>query len=433
VTENLLYYLWKYRLAGHNHLLSSGEHAVIVDPGRQNHDSGPDFFNARIRIGETLWAGNVEIHVRASDWDRHGHHLDAAYDSIILHVVYMNDKAIRRRNGMEMPTLELEGKINWELLATYQQLMMNRSWIPCAHLVPYVGSFVVHGWLDRMVAERFDRKSEKLERMARKNVNNWNEVFYHALAGNFGFETNKLPFEMLARSLPLQVLYRHMDNLFQLEALLFGQAGMLAMRYRGSYFLSLKKEYAFLSAKYGLQPIDPHTWKLSRMRPANFPTVRIAQFSALLQGSAFLLSRILEAGTLRSVIRMLAVQASPFWDHHYSFGKRTPGKPKKLGDEAVKLILVNTVIPFIYVFGKVKGNTLLTARAFRFLEQLPGEDNKIIRGWRQLGIHARSAFTTQALIELKTRYCRRKRCLECGIGNSILRGAAGDPTSKIVH
>lgn len=425
MTEDFLHYLWKYRLIEPNQPLTSGEPVSILNPGMLNKDSGPDFFNARIRIGDTLWAGNVEIHVQASDWSRHHHFLDPAYDNVILHVVLQNDCQVFRKNGEAIPTLELSGKINPGLHAVYQQLMMNRNWVPCAHLLPYAGRLVLHNWLDRMLAERFDRKALDVQNNLVRNGNDWNETFYQALARNFGFHVNAVPFELLAKSLPLSILRKHIDHLPQLEALLFGQAGMLSVSYRSQYFINLKREYKFLSAKYGLVPIDVHLWKFMRMRPSNFPTLRIAEFAGLMHHSSFLFSRILETDSIGELKRIFQTSASAFWDSHYSFKARSPKSTKKLGSHGMNLVFINTLVPFLYLYGKVKNQPLLVERALTFLDQLPAESNAVISGWKALGVSGRSAYNTQALIELKGRYCERKRCLECAIGNSVLKGVAG--------
>jgi hypothetical protein len=430
MTENFLNYLWKHKLIGPNLRLSSGETLIVADPGQRNQDSGPDFFNARIRIANTLWAGNVEVHVRSSDWWRHGHHSDKAYASIVLHVVYENDRQVYDARGRALPTLVLAGSISGELHAIYQQLMRNRSWVPCAHLISYAGRLVIHNWLDRMLAERFDRKASEIKRVLDMNQNNWNETFYQALARNLGFKTNALPFELLAKSLPFGIVRKHIGNLFQLEALLFGQAGMLSAGRRIPYYRSLRKEYEFLAAKYGLVPIDAHLWKFMRMRPSNFPTLRIAQFAAFLNASAFSFADLLETISISKLKASLYVSASDFWRDHYSFKARSPKMSKSIGDQAVKVILINTMIPFLYVYGKIKKQSQLVERALAFLDQLPGERNNIISGWRGLGLGVGSAYTSQALIELKTRYCQRKKCLECAIGHSLLRGVGGLPQTE---
>ena len=430
MTENFLNYLWKHKLIGPNLRLSSGESLHVIDPGQINQDSGPDFFNARVRIDATQWAGNVEIHVRSSDWWRHGHQSDNAYSNIILHVVYANDRQVYDASGKALPTLVIGGNISGDLHAVYQQLIMNRNWVPCAHLISYAGRLVIHNWLDRMLAERFDRRVSEVRKGLDMNRGDWNETFYQALARNFGLRINALPFELLAKSLPLWIIRKHVGNLFQLEALFFGQAGMLSAGRRNQYYRNLKREYEFLAAKYGLSPIDAHLWKFMRMRPANFPTLRIAQFAAFLNDSALSFAELLEIKSLSTLKAGLGVSPSDFWQDHYSFKARSLKRTKKIGEQAAKVILINTLIPFLFVYGRIKNQSSLMERALAFLEQLPGETNAVISGWKRLGLGVGSAYTSQALIELKTRYCQRKRCLECGIGNSVLRGVRDMPEAE---
>lgn len=422
MTEDFLYYLWEHKLIEPNQVLTCGNAIEIIKPGRRNQDSGPDFFNARIRLDGTLWAGNVEIHTRSSDWIKHKHHKDAAYESVILHVVWIHDKAICRSNGEEIPVFQIKGSSYDSLYSVYQQLMINRNWIPCAHLIHSAGRLVIHNWLDRMLVERLDRKAEEIRQKLANNKNDWNVTFYQLLAKNFGFHVNAVPFELLARSTPLYILGKHKSSLFQIEALLYGQAGLLKDRFRSVYYQKLKKEYGFLAGKYMLKSMDCYLWRFLRMRPVNFPTIRIAQFASLIHRSTFLFSRMLEAESLITIENLFEVSASDFWNDHYTFSTRSKNKKKVLGIHAVRLLVINTIVPFLYVYGKEKDSVSHRERALSFLEQLPGESNALTRKWESLGLGTRSAYQTQALIELKERYCRRRRCLECGIGNSILKG-----------
>ena len=424
MTEEFMHYLWKFKLAGVNHELTSGEPLLIMDPGSHNRDGGPDFFNARVRIGGTIWAGNVELHIRSSDWARHGHQHDDAYGNVILHVVYMDDAKVTDRHGNPFPTLALNGKVNAHTFGIYQQLMINRSWIPCAHLVSGVSRMVMTNWLDRMVAGRFDRKAQEIEGLLKTNNNDWAGAFYLHLARSFGFKVNAVPFDLLARYTPLKIIRKHRENLFQLEALLFGQAGMLSLPHRSRYFLSLKKEYTFLKGKYNLYAVEPHLWKYLRMRPLNFPTLRIAQFAALLHRSDSLFGDILGLESPDAVLELLQARPSDYWNGHYSFKSRSPITEKKLGTHSCHSVIINSVVPFLYTFGKRKNKPAVVERSLKFLDQLPAESNSIVDRWKELGVSARSAYISQALIELKSRCCARKRCLECAIGNVLMRGEA---------
>lgn len=420
MTEDFLIYLWKYKLIDAHQSLTSGESIELIDPGTHNKNSGPDFFNARIKIGPTLWAGNVEMHIAASGWEKHGHQNDLAYDNVILHVVFLNDRDVFRKNGEPIPTLELKAKVDLDLLSVYQQLMLNKNWIPCAHLITYASRFVIHSWLDRMIVCRLDRKGEEIAHKLSMENNDWKECFYQSLAKNFGFMVNSIPFELLAKSISLSILAKHKDNLLQLEALLFGQAGLLEGRYRNKYFLTLKKEYAFLAKKYHLIALDSHLWQFMRMRPSNFPTLRISQFAALIYQSSFLFSKILELNKLDEFEELFGVQASAFWDSHYTFKTSSKYKVKKIGKHGIHLLLINTIVPYLYTYGKIKKNSNYCEKALKLLEQVKGESNVVTRNWQKLGLPTGTAYQTQALLELKTSFCRRKLCLECGIGNSIL-------------
>ncbi len=402
-------------------LLSTGETCQVIKPGSHNTHAGPDFMDARLRIDGTLWAGNVEIHVNASDWYRHEHQKDEAYDNVILHVVYLEDKTVRRKSGEAIPTLELSGKFDNLLLKRYQTLMNNKSWIPCASLINSVDRFTQNNWIDRVLVERLELRTREINERLEFNKGDWSETFYQVLARNFGFRVNALPFELLARSLPLSVPGRHKDHPEQLEAMVFGQAGLLAANSKDAYFLALKKEYAFLQKKYGLEPMDGHLWRFMRLRPSNFPTIRLSQFADLMHHSSHLFSKVLEIESMAELSSLFNCRASAYWDNHYSFGKPKKGKPKRLGRAGINLILINTVIPFLFAYGKQKGEPAFTDRAMKFLEQVPGENNNITRQWKSLGLNTRSAFQTQALLQLKRRYCDAKRCLQCAIGTQLVR------------
>jgi len=406
-------------------LTTQGDSIEIIDPGFHNTDSGPDFFNARIKIEDTLWAGNVEIHVLSSDWIKHSHQKDEVYDNVVLHVVYSEDKSIKRKNKETIPTVELAGNFNPSLFNRYQQLMLNRNWVPCQHLINSVSRFTINNWLDRILIERLESKSMEIFKRLEYNKHDWNETFYQLLARTFGFKVNAIPFELLARSLPVKVIGKHKNNLLQVESLLFGQAGMLNVTYRSQYFLELKKEYDFLSEKYNLFPIDNHLWRFMRMRPTNFPTIRISQFAQLIHRSSVLFSKVLETESLNNLMGMMKANASAFWDDHYTFRKKSKRMVKKTGKTAEALIVINTVIPFLFSYGKARKKQELIDQSLKLLEQIPGESNSITRNWNSLGFSIQTAFNTQALIELKNSYCKRKQCLRCGLGNSILSRERG--------
>lgn len=398
-----------------------GESFEILDAGLHNSNAGPDFFNARVKIGDTIWAGNIEIHIKASDWFTHKHHLDKAYENVILHVCWQHDKPVFGKNGQPLPALEVNGAYQPEIFDRYQDFMSNKNWIACENMIHQVDRFIVNSWLDRLMIERLEEKAHEIESQLHFNKNNWEQTFYEFLARNFGFKINALPFDLLAKSLPLHYLGKHKNNKLQIEALLFGQAGFLANTFKDAYPKMLYQEYKFLHEKYKLVPLDPHIWRFMRLRPSNFPTIRIAQFAALVYQSSHLFSKLLSIDSIKQFTQLFDVNVSDYWTSHFHFDKKSPDRTKRLGKTAIQLIAINTLIPFLFVYGKSRNDQTLIERSIKLLEQLPGENNGIIRKWENLGLSTRTAFNTQALIQLKTSYCNHKKCLDCSIGNNLLR------------
>ncbi|MBE0639553.1 MAG: DUF2851 family protein [Bacteroidales bacterium] len=419
--EDFLHFIWKFRLYSKDLETPGGESLVVVSPGRHNSDSGPDFSNAQVRIGTTLWAGNVEIHLRSSDWYLHHHHTDEAYSNVILHVVYENDKEIYDRNGNQLATLELKGKFNEKIFQKYYYYLNNKNWIPCEKDIHYLNIEKTRIWLDRLLVERMERKAGDLARMLEHNKNNFEETFYQVLAGNFGFKVNEQPFRILATMLPLQILGKHKDNLFQIEAMLFGTAGLLDRDFEDEYPSKLKKEYGFLQKKYALVPIQEHLWKFMRLRPSNFPTIRISQFAALIHKSTKLFSKIIETDNLKELVSFFDVSASAYWENHYVFDKSSSHSIKQLGKDAIHNILLNTVVQLLFLYSIVKDEEQFREKAMALLISIEPESNAITRGWESIGIKAANAFESQALIELKNNYCKLKKCLDCSIGLNLLK------------
>jgi hypothetical protein len=418
--ESFLHYLWKYGLYSNQPLVSvDGSPVEVIHPGEHNTHSGPDFFNAKIKIGATVWAGNVEVHIHSSDWLKHHHQSDAAYENVILHVVAQNDTEIKRPKGESIPVLELQAPKG--IYEQYLYLMQNTGWVPCETFIGKIDPFTVFQWKEALMIERLHEKSELISERFSRNNNHWEETFYQTFAANFGFKTNAQPFEMLARSLPLSYLAKHKDQLNLIEALLFGQSGLLPSKSADKYTNHLITDCNHLRNKYALKPMSGHLWKFSRLRPVNFPTIRIAQFASLVHGSTSLLSKILEATDYHELVALLQVKASPFWDTHYVFDKESPLREKHLGDDALQNILINTVAPFLFFYGTVRKQTSLTEKALEWLTKVPPEQNAIIEHWNQLGLKSENAFDTQALIQLKNRYCNHRRCLNCRIGNQVIQ------------
>lgn len=421
MNEEFLYYLWSLKLLQGDLTTIDGQSVKIINPGIRNEDSGPDFFNARIKIDDTEWAGNVEMHTSSSEWLKHGHQHDKAYDAVILHVVDNADIQIVNSHGEEIPTLSIRGFYPEGIYYRYKKLTSSRDWIPCAGNIKEVNDLVVYNWLERVLVERLERKADFIEEILKESENHWEEAFYISLARSFGFNTNSQPFEQLARTLPSIVLNKHKDNLFQIEALLFGQAGLLNPKLQDEYSLALLNEFNFLSKKYNLVPVKSWAWKFMRMRPVNFPTIRIAQFAQLIINSGHLLSKIIEITKLEKLKELFDIHVDGYWKTHYTFGNISKDKGKSLGSDAFDLLLINTIIPFLYVYGKRNSNQELIDRALLFLQQTKAESNGIIRRWSSSGIKSNNAGHSQALLTLKNEYCTNIKCLECAIGNSILR------------
>ncbi len=419
--EEFLQYIWKNRLfASQNLETTDGEKLEIINQGKHNTNSGPDFFNAKIKIGQTIWAGNIEIHKKTSHWNQHNHQYDKTYNNVILHVVENADENITRTNGEPIPTMILEYPEH--LRDNYQNLLDAQSWIACEEQFHKIDPVILQLGFNRLMIERLENKTEEIVSRLSQNEYNWNETFYQMLARMFGFKVNAIPFELLAKSLPSSILAKHKNNLFQLEALLFGNSGLLNNQLLGDdYFIRLREEYSFLYKKYKLHAIESHLWKFMRLRPVNFPTVRISQLAALIYRWEGLFSKIIEIESIDNLKELFRVKASEYWNSHYNFNKTSKTQiPKELGENSANLLIINVVIPFLFVYGEKQNKQYLKNRALEFLEQLPAENNTVISHWAKLGIVSHSAFETQALLQLKNSYCETKKCLNCHIGVKLV-------------
>jgi len=420
MTEEFLCYLWRFRLLGSNLNATSGEPITILHPGERNYDGGPDFLNARIRIGNTLWAGNVEIHVNSGDWYRHDHHHNKAYENVILHIVFYEDAGLESKRSLSIPTLVIEGHFPETIYSRYKYFLNNHSWIPCQQQIQDIGLFHFNHWSTALAIERLVDRLHQWRHLLEVNRFDWEATFYQGITKAFGLRINTLPFEILAKSLPLKVVLKHRHDPFQLEALAFGQSGMLGENFTGEYPLMLKKEYEFLAQKYSLKPLDPSLWKFLRLRPSGFPTIRIAQWAVFIQQINTFFNLVLKCGSIREIRSILNVQASEYWSQHYIFDKLSPARPKIMGKATIDMLLLNFVIPFLFFYGEEKNIQSFKEHGIRLLEQTPGETNSIINKWKLTGIHADNALQTQALIQLKNNYCDKKRCLSCRIGIRLL-------------
>jgi len=423
--ESILHYIWQQKLfVSHGMKTTDGEPVEVIDVGKLNTDAGPDFFNAKIKVGETLWAGNVEIHLNSSDWNKHNHDSDKAYDSVILHVVKNADAEVFRFDGEKIPQLELI--YSNTIKKNYEQLIHDQKWIPCSDKIMSVPNIFIQSWKNTLLVERLEQKMETIESLLNTNNQHWEEAFYITLARNFGFGTNSQAFEQLAKVTPLSVLGKHKDNLFQLEAILFGRAGLLDLSSNDDYVLKLRKEYAFFVAKFDLKPINSIQWKLLRLRPDNFPHIRIAQFAALIYSSTKLFSKILEKPELDYMNDIFECNPSEYWQTHYTFSSESKKKEKKLGQASKNVIYINTVIPFLFCYAQHKNNQELKDRVMELLERIPAEQNSIVTGWKNIGLDIKTAYDSQAFLQLKKNYCDDKKCLRCRIGNKVLTMSLND-------
>jgi len=422
MNEEFLYYLWTYQLFDNELITTSGEPLKVISTGIRNTDSGPDFFNALIEIGNTKWAGNVEIHVVASDWFKHGHHNDQLYDNIILHVVYEDDTEICRANNEAIPTLKLFQKFDLNILNRYQNFLVSNNVIPCGNLINTIPRLEVYHWFDRLMIERLEDKTNEILTHLKNSKGDLIQIFYQKLARSLGYTTNADSMEMLAMKTPLKLLLKHITNRTQLEALLFGQSGLLSGNLKDNYSKDLYREYEFLKNKYSLTALKNSHWRFMRMRPAGFPTLRISQLAMIIFHTSGQITKLFETDNLVNVTKLLSVTASQYWDNHYRFNSLVVGKPKKLGKHAINLILINTIIPFLFVFGKKNNNDMHQEKALKWLSQIASEDNKIVREYINLGITPANASESQALLHLKQKYCDAKKCLHCEFGYLLLKG-----------
>ncbi|WP_019207409.1 DUF2851 family protein [Phocaeicola abscessus] len=418
--ERLLHYCWKHKIFPLTTLWTTdGQALEIIDVGLQNTDAGPDFFNAKVKIDDVLWIGNVEIHDRTSDWFLHGHDKDLCYDSVILHIAETVDVKIRRSNGELIPQLQMTCPDY--VRNNYRELFDSDAYPPCYRIIPSLSDLFIHSWMAALQLERFEKKTEQLKERIDRCNGNWEDAFFITLSRNFGFGINGEAFETWANILPLRALDKHRDNLFQVEALFFGQAGILEETKGDAYYLHLKKEYDFLAYKFQLTPMNGNLWKFLRLRPANFPHVRIAQLACLYHRSYGLISQVTEADTLKKLRDLFRGGTSEYWVTHYTFGGSSPNCPKTLSDNSLNLIIINTIVTFLYAYGHHKSDENLCLRAGKLLEELPPEYNHITRMWEACGITATHAGDSQALIQLKKAYCDKKKCLFCRIGYEYLK------------
>lgn len=414
-------YIWQHRLWIPSQMRTvDGRLVQVIDPGTLNTNAGPDFFNAKVKIDGRLWVGNVEIHVKASDWHRHRHDSDPAYDSVILHVVDRDDTAVRRTNGEVIPQLRMP--CSAEFHKQYHALVDNASTqLPCACEIASIPSIYLTDWLDNLAHQRLYAKVERINSLLDKNAGDWEETCYITIARSLGFGINSESFERLALSLPLRFLSKHSDSLLSIEALLFGQSGLLEQAPDDNpYTRSLKEEYRFLAHKFSLHPIQSPGWKMARMRPPNFPHRRIALLASLIHGGFRMMSRIVEADTESKAHELFDINLSGYWATHYSFNPITSRTMKALSTQSLNILTINAVVPLAYAYALHRNDTEQSLQAITLLQQLRPESNSIISLFEQSGIKCPDAFTSQALIQLRREYCEPRKCLYCRIGHRML-------------
>jgi len=417
MTERLLQYIWQFQYFNYGNLhTEEGELLQIIHPGTLNTNQGPDFSDAKIKINSTIWAGSIELHINTSDWKNHKHSNDKNYKNVILHVVWQQDVHL----SLPCSTLVLQDKVPKVLLTKYDELMNADCFIPCEKHIEQVNSLNWQSWKERLLVERLEQRTQLIFDHLQKNKNHWEETFWWMLARNFGVKLNSIAFEKIAQSVSVNILAKHKGQIHQVEALLFGQAGLLDGAFTEDYPKLLQKEYLFLKKKYDLQKVEASMIFL-RMRPSNFPTVRLAQLAMLVHNSLHLFSKLKESNDIKSIKQLLQVTANDYWHYHYVFDETSAFKKKTLGEQMIDNILINTVIPVLFAYGHYHSENSYKDKALQWLEDIKAEKNSITTGFTSLQVENKNAFDSQALIQLKNEYCYKKRCLDCSIGNKLIR------------
>ncbi|WP_055435179.1 DUF2851 family protein [Lacinutrix algicola] len=419
--EDFLHYLWKHKkITTTNLKTTKGEKIVINNVGEHNHNAGPDFFNAQLKIENQLWAGNLEIHIKSSDWYLHNHEIDSNYDNVIIHVVWEHDTEIFRKDNTEIPTLELKHYVTPEALNNYQKLFSNtQKWINCENDFASIPEFAMSNWLERLYFERLERKANDINIVLQQSINNWEAVLFKMLAKNFGLKVNGQAFASITSSFDFSIIRKQQSKLLSLEALLFGQAGLLQDDCQEPYFLELEKEYQFLKQKFSLSSQNITPLQFFRLRPPNFPTIRLSQLANMYYLHQNVFSKIIETKTLEDFYKLFSVETSVFWETHYTFSKVSKASKKRLTKSFVDLLLINTIIPIKFSYAKKIGKPV-DNDIIKLLEQIASEKNSIVNKFNSLKKVSKSALDSQALIQLKTEYCDKNKCLQCAIGNQLL-------------
>lgn len=424
--ERLMQYIWQHRLwLSEDMVTNDGRKVRVIDPGILNTDAGPDFFNAKVEIDGHTWVGNVEIHVRATDWKRHGHHEDPAYDSVILHVVEKDDAPVYRINGEPIPQVVL--KVSARFNESYDQLVNARVELPCAARLKEVPQLTITEWIEALAFERLHSKVERVQQFYEIYHGSWEDICYVLLARTLGFGINNDAFERLARATPLRLQHKHSDSIMQIEALLFGQSGLLNCTDNSDpYVQQLKREYSFLANKFSLRPIEGTAWKLFRSRPQNFPYRRIALLAQFVKDGFSLMNDILKTSDTKQLRQLFDRELSGYWTTHFSFGKPSPSAGRALSNSSIDIVLINTVAPLYYAYGELTDDYTMGERAVSLLEDIRPEQNAIVTMFSHAGIKCNDALTSQALIQLRRAYCEARKCIYCRLGHRLLATDAKD-------
>ncbi len=422
MNEDFLYYIWQYKLFSKTTLYTTENKEIYIrKSGLQNTHTGPDFLNAQVEIDKQLWVGNVEMHIKSSDWYLHKHEEDVNYDAVILHVVWEYDAAIFMKNSQPLPTLELKHFVDNSVLMNYKSLFYRQKyWIPCANQISRVDGFLIDHWLERLYFERLQQKSTLIKDLLEKSNDDFEAVLFKLLAKNFGLKINGDAFLQLANSIDFSVIRKVRFNENELMALLFGQAGFLDEELEDVYHQDLKSTYQYVQHKYQLKPIAKNNFQFFRMRPNNFPTIRIAQLVSLYIAHQNLFSTLMSISKKEDFYALFSFKINAFWQTHYTFEKASKKSPKKLTKSFIDLLLINTIIPLKFVYLQHR-NSLNQEEFLNLIKQIQPEKNSIISKFSELHIKAKNAMESQALLELKNKYCTAKRCLQCAIGNNLLR------------
>lgn len=424
MNESFLHYIWQFQYFDKKDLrCSTGEELLIQNPGFKNTHSGPDFYDAKLKLDTIQWAGSVEIHIFSSGWREHKHQHDPAYENVVLHVVWEENEKIFRKDGTVLPTLELKTRVPSSFLLQYKRIVHSRSRIPCANAIHAVPDIIRISMIDKTLMARLETKAKLVLESLQKNNGDWEETCYQMLCRNFGFKVNTDPFLQLAQSLPYKLLMKHGDRLDQMEALIFGQAGFLKETIQDAYYLLLKREYTLLRKKYtlGSRQMNKAQWRFLRLRPANFPTIRLAQLTSVLHHHKNLFSRIISTTSWKELSPVFCVRPSDYWLHHYQFFKQQEKEVPSLGKTSAENILINSIVPMLLAYGKAKDDQRYIDRALQLLQETAPEENNILRSWAALNIKSENAFDSQGLIELYNSFCSRRRCLDCNIGFVLLQ------------